>query len=115
MDYIFEEYKQERERQDKKWGPQSWPSLNQVLVNRDGGCTPQRMCEHFEIPSENRAKFLCDHAFETNEGCWPPIVVEELSEVVSAENEEKRRQELIQLGAVVTAWIQDIDKRNGRG
>ena len=109
MENILNEIKTERTRQDEKWGIQHWPSVNQVLIGREGGCTPERMCEHFEIPSEDRAKFLCENAFKNNEGTWSNIVVEELSEVVCAPDETTRRTELVQLAACVVAWIEDID------
>lgn len=112
MATIINDIINERLRQDKKWGVQHWPSLNQILMNREGGCTPERMCEHYEIPSEERAKFLCENAFKTGEGTWTNIIVEELSEAVCSENDELRRKELVQLAACVVAWIEDIDFKN---
>ena len=110
MENIFEEIANERRKQDEKWGEQNHPCLDQTLLNRRGGCTPMRMCEEYEIPSEGRAKKKCDKAFETNKGTYTHIAVEEMSEVVSAFDIHKRREEIIQLAAVCVAWIEKIDR-----
>jgi len=108
---IIEEIKLEREKQDGKWGEQTHPCLDQTLLNREGGCTSERMCENYEIPSETRAKFMCDNSFENGSGTFAHIAVEELSEVISEFDIHKRREELIQLTAVCVAWIESIDRQ----
>ena len=110
MENILEEIRIERTKQDQKWGEQNHPCLDQVLLNRKGGCTPMRMCEEYEIPSEGRAKKKCDIAFKNGTGTYAHIAIEEMSEVVSAFSIEKRREELIQLAAVCVAWIEKIDR-----
>jgi hypothetical protein len=111
MNNIFEEIKIERQKQNDKWGEQNHPCLDLVLLNRVGGCTSERMCENYEIPSENRAKTLCDKAFSVyDNGSFAHIAVEEMSEVISAFDIYKRREELIQLTAVCVAWIEKIDR-----
>ena len=110
MEKIIEEIKTERKNQENKWGEQNHPCLDQLLLNREGGCTPQRMCEEYEIPSEHRAKFLCDNSFKFNRGTYAHIAIEEMSEVVSAFDIHKRRQEIIQLAAVCVAWVEKIDR-----
>ena len=111
MENIFEEIRIEREKQNKKWGEQNHPCLDLVLSNREAGLgTSVRMCEHYEIPSESRAKFLCDNSFEKNQGTYAHIAIEEMSEVVSAFDIYKRREELIQLTAVCVAWLEKIDR-----
>jgi len=97
-------------KQHEKWGVANQPSLDLTLLNRPNSCSPQRMCENYEIPSENRAKFLCELAFKSNTGTWAHIAVEELSEAISEFDAEKRKQELIQLAAVCISWIDSIDR-----
>lgn len=111
MDNIFEEIKQERFEQDAKWRQQNHPCLDTVLLNREGSCTPKRMCEEYEIPSEERAKFLCDNATDKGTLTYAHIALEEFSEVISQFDIEKRREELIQLTAVCVAWIESIDRK----
>ena len=69
-----------------------------------------RMCEEYEIPSETRAKQICETMHDRGEMTWGHIAVEELSEVISAKNDDERRKELIQLAAVTIAWIESIDR-----
>lgn len=111
---VFAEIASERKRQDAKWGVQNHPSVDAVLEGRVGGCSPDRMCEHYEIPSEARAKFMCQNAALHGECTFTHIAVEELSEAVSAENDIDRRVELVQLAAVIVQWIQAIDRRFAR-
>jgi len=111
MENVFEEIREERKRQEEKWGEQNHPSLDQVLLNRDRGCEPERMCEEYEIPTEARAKFLCSLAEERKQQTFARIAVEELCEAVSAESEVRVRAEVVQLAAVCVKWIEAIDRR----
>lgn len=111
---IFEEIIAERDRQEKKWGQQNHPILDQVLLNTDGSCTPERMCEEYEIPTEVRAKSLCEGNFSRGTGTYMHILIEEISEAASClKDTEALRKELIQCAAVVVAMIESLD-RNGR-
>ena len=110
MEEISQEVQQERVAQLKKWGVQNHPCVDQVLVKREGGFTPERMCEHYEIPSESRAKFLCENSVSNNQVTWTHIALEEFSEAVSAKTASERRKELVQLAAVVESWIDCIDR-----
>jgi hypothetical protein len=103
----------ERIAQDAKWGEQNHPDFDQVLLTREGGCTPQRMAEHYEIPTENRGRNLCQMAEDKGELTWAHIAVEELAEAVGTCNEpvERLREELVQTAAVLVAWIEAIDRR----
>ena len=47
MEKILQEIRDERGRQDAKWGQQDRPCLDQTLLTREGGCTPERMCEEY--------------------------------------------------------------------
>ncbi|MFY8187528.1 MAG: hypothetical protein ACOVLC_06155 [Flavobacterium sp.] len=106
MKNIFEEIRIERQKQDEKWGVQNHPCLDLKLMQR----SPDRMCEEYEIPTENRAKQLCEIAFEKQRPTFAHIAAEEFSEVVSAFDIHKRRAELIQLTSVCVAWIEKIDR-----
>ncbi len=108
---IMLEVADERKRQDLKWGEQNHPSVDQVLTDRKGGCTPERMAEEYELPSENRAKQMTDNAMEKGTITFAHIAVEELVEAVCSENDTKRRVELVQLGAVILQWIEAIDRK----
>ena len=126
---IFGRVNQERVRQDAKWGEQNHPDVDRVLTDRGpstyrgathpGGCSPARMAEEYGIPTESRAKANCDGAAEFGHCTWAHIAVEELAEVVHAATLAQQGlgpqsdvdKELIQLAAVVTAWIEARARR----
>lgn len=108
---VLDEILAERRRQDEKWGEQNHPDVDPVLLKRRDGT---RMCEEYEIPSETRAKWLCQEHARRGDISWPHIAVEEMSEAVAAfttKNVAEGRRELVQLVAVVIQWIQAIDRR----
>lgn len=114
---IYDEIQAERHRQDAKWGKPSHPSVDDALMHRPGGCTPQRMAEEYEIPSATRAKFICQNNARWNKSTWTDITVEELAEAVEAATEgdyDNLRVELIQATAVLVQWIEDLDRGGGR-
>lgn len=111
---IFAEILKEIARAQEKHGPHdTTPSLDPVLLNRRGSCSVERMCEHYEIPTELRAKFLCKNATENKELTHAHIVLEEFVEAVACLKDEKAmREELIQLAAMVMNWIVSIDVKH---
>lgn len=110
MENIFDEIRIERAKQEAKWGEQNHPILEPVLIDRDA----TRMCEEYEIPSENRAKSMCEINFSRGTGTWMHILVEEISEVASCgSNTGELRKELIQSASVLVAMIESLD-RNGK-
>lgn len=63
-----------------------------------------------EIPTEARAKFLCQTAEARGTCSFTAIVVEELAEAVAKYRDvEAMRVELVQLAACVVKWIEAID------
>lgn len=68
------------------------------------------MTEEYEIPSEQRAQFLCDLHAGSGNLTYAHIALEEFCEVVSEFDAVKRRNELVQLAAVTVAWIEKIDR-----
>lgn len=110
MDHIFKEIKEERERQDNKWGVQNHPILDPVLIDRYS----QRMCEEYEIPTENRARQLVDFHSMKGDLTYFHILIEEISEIASSGRDYNNlRTEMIQAASVLIAMIESLD-RNGR-
>lgn len=97
---IFDDVAAERKRQDAKWGEQNHLS---VVVDMLG----------YSVDDEVSAKAQCDLATKMGNLTWGHIACEELAEALNAANDTDRRAELVQLAAVVVAWIECID-RNGR-
>lgn len=105
---------EERHKQDLKWDKQDHPDLDPVLTEREGGATPQRFAEQLEIPTAERAKFLCQEAAKKDELNWGAILIEEIAEAIDAaaiEDEELLVKELTQTAAVCIQWIQCINRR----
>jgi hypothetical protein len=106
---VFEQIRDEIKRQDEKWGDQTHiPSVDPYLLSiRD----VVKLAETYEIPTEYRAKMICQLAVKRGEVTWGHIAVEEMAEIIGAMGDEKhRRVELVQLAAVLIQWIHKIDK-----
>lgn len=110
MTDILREVIEERKSQDSKWGEQNWPCLDQTLLNREGGCTEERMCEEYDIPTQTRAKSVVDIKVERGDLTYADIALEEFCEVIGEFDPIKRRAELVQLTAVCIAWLEKIDR-----
>lgn len=110
---IYEEILLERELQDRKWGIQNHPSVHNI-PRRNDNHIPDKLCRYYGIPNQEKAQYDADKAAGNKELTWGHIAVEELSEVISAENEEHRRHELIQLAAVCIAWVESIDRKKSK-
>jgi hypothetical protein len=109
IENIFDEIHQERKRQDEKWGVQNHPILDPLLIEKNA--SPERVCSEYEIPTEDRAKELCEKNFKRKTGTYMHILVEEISEVASCGKDVKAlREELIQTAAVTIAMIQSLDR-----
>lgn len=108
---IYEEILLERRLQDEKWGIQEHPSVSSNIIKGPNSNLPERINRHYGIPSIDKAKYYADEAAKKGDLTWSHIAVEELAEVVGAENEIHRRHELVQLAAVCVAWIESIDRK----
>ncbi len=88
----------EMKRQDKKFGADRiLPSVNK---------------ERFHgLVSEADAKQLCEIAMSKGTETWADIAVEEMAEAVYANSEANRKDELIQLIAVLCQWVKNIERK----
>ncbi len=75
--------------------------------------SPIARCTHLGIPSEQMAKKLYNNAEEGGTLTWAHILVEEVSEVVCADGNSNRLEELIQLAAVCMTWAKCLIDREG--
>ncbi len=74
------------------------------------GPTGEAVCERLEIPSEWTAKARVNEFHRLGVLTWADIALEEFAEAISARNEFDRREELVQLAAVIMQWIECIDR-----
>jgi hypothetical protein len=94
---VLSDFAAERERQLVKWGPQQHPDGTSI--------------GHAEAANHYRA--LADVRAARGALTWLDILLEEVFEAAAETGAEALRAELVQVGAVATAWIEDIDKRRG--
>lgn len=107
---ILTEITNERKRQDAKWGEQNHPILDAGFIARH----PDRIAAFYEIPTERRAKHMCEASADVDQCTWLHILIEEVSEVASCGYRiTDMRKELVQVAAVTVAMIASLD-RNGR-
>lgn len=103
-DNILDDIYVERMAQIDKWGIQHHESYNTELASQ--GLYGEKMCLHYGIPKEVKARLLCQKHANPD---WGHIVIEELSEAISTDNKEDLRKELIQVAACLVAWVEDLD------
>lgn len=105
-------------RQVQKWGEQNHPDCDPVLMGRPGGASPECIAEELEIPTAERAKFICDTLHKRGEDNWSAILVEEVAEAVEAGalgDMAALKKELIQVAAVAVQWLMALERRESRG
>jgi hypothetical protein len=99
----------ERERQDKKWGPdQVHPDVHPSAVDAYDAAMFSM------IPVVQTAKDNCDDDATVGTTNWSTILVEEVSEAVEAAAEKDLEHlyvELVQVASVAAAWARDIKSR----
>jgi hypothetical protein len=89
----------ERQRQLKQWGDQTHPDGTGITGDKERA---------------DSARHLCQSMAERGEVTWRDILWEEIAEAIAESDPEKLREELVQSGAVIAAWILDLDRRAGR-
>jgi hypothetical protein len=105
---VLVEVARERARQDARWGEQNHPLWHESLPD------PVIRASHYGVPTERAAKWLCE--IEAKGGCqtYVSILVEEVAEAVSAQDEAHARAELVQVAAVAVAMCEAIDRRRSK-
>ena len=102
---VLGEVRNERVRQDAKWGEQNHP---------DGTCAGPNGAVIAKQHAD-AARSVCDQMAKIGKLTWAHILTEELMEAYAETDESKLRKELIQTAAVAVSWIEAIDRRiNGR-
>ncbi|MET9729731.1 hypothetical protein ABZZ79_03390 [Streptomyces sp. NPDC006458] len=93
---VFAEIRDERARQDAKFGEQNHPDGTGNKSQQDYAKAARRWCEA---------------AFGSGYGTWADVLAEEVAEANAECDPAKLRAELVQVAAVAAAWIQAIDRR----
>ena len=96
---ILDELFMERERQNCIFGEQNFPLVKKI--------DPKENHLRYGIIDEEHAKFRVDNNQELT---YFNLLIEEVSEAVSAHDYQSMREELIQVGAVVVQMIEALDR-----
>lgn len=97
----------ERARQDEKWGaPHDVPNGTGPTVTFPGGDT------FLELRNEIQA--IVDGASRVGGSRMSWVLLEEVFEALAEDDDDKLREELIQVAAVAAKWVQIIDAREAR-
>jgi len=65
----------------------------------------------YYVGMADEARGDCQAAAEQGDATWSLILLEEVFEALAESDPAKLRTELIQAGAVIAAWIRDLDRR----
>lgn len=97
---------EERKRQLKKWGEQDHPSHkgsgSLVAFWQTGG------------QLANKFRREADAAARRGDLTWLDILLEEVFEAAAEDDVKPLRAELVQVAAVVVAWIENLDRKAKR-
>jgi hypothetical protein len=96
---IVREIADERESQLARWGQQDHPSSASELDRKRA----QKNADHWKQRNDARV--------EAGILTWDGILLEEVWEALAEEDENRRREELIQVAAVAAAEVEAIDRR----
>ena len=94
---VLAEVRDERSRQDARWGQQDHP---------DG------TGQYPEVTAAMAAVLATEHAAEGGYLDWLHILREEVAEAFAETDPAALRGELLQVAAVAVAWIEAIDRRS---
>ncbi len=97
---VLEAVAAERERQEKKWGRQSYP-------------TGARLVKVFDDVQERAAKGACERAAREKKCTWRHILGEEVAEFNNALGDVEAEKELLQVAAVAVSAIEDLRRKRG--
>lgn len=92
---VLDDVAMERYQQDQRWGEQN---------HLDGTISLfKEQADH--------ARRIADRAAEAGTLTWLHILLEEVFEAAAETDEARLREELIQVAAVATGWVECIDRR----
>ena len=119
---VYADIAAERARQVKRWGDVAYPLVGKAARRGFGGVSVEvrRLLLH-AVEAADRgesaasARDFCDREHRSGEGTHASILVEELVEFLEAaaasgQHSDEARKELVQVGAVVVAMIETIDR-----
>lgn len=95
---VTDEIQEELNRQDTRWGEQNHPDGTGISGDKERADESKRNNDFF---------------VSVNQLTWRDILYEEVMEAFAEKDEDRLREELIQVSAVAANWVKAIDRRRG--
>jgi hypothetical protein len=106
--------REERARQDAKWGKQRHPfdRPGSWWVGNSTHQAGERRCDEFGLQAgAGRFQYVCGLHHRRGDGSWWDILMEEVAEAIEASPDPVAcRAELVQVAAVCVAMIEHLDE-----
>lgn len=110
-DMVLQAISEERIIQDAKWGEQNHPDGTGENLTFLWGPASANLDMRTGAELAAHFKAACDGQFDVNAGNWRGILLEEVFEALAESDPVKLRTELLQVAAVVVAWVEAIHRR----
>lgn len=108
---VLNTVRRERHDQDRKWGEQNHPDLPTFTTPMWDTGVPYDPIAEYESEAYTW-KHINEGRVEKGKLAWDGILLEEVYEALAeCGDDEKLREELVQVAAVAVAWIEAIDRR----
>lgn len=107
MNKVLKEVAEERGRQDARWGEQNHHDGTGPLTLFLGARVPE---EHTYADIRERATEMTDWRTKSGMVSYADILLEEVFEAMAESDQDRLREELVQVAAVTVAWIEKIDR-----
>lgn len=104
---ILEKIYKEVEAQHEKWGRQNHPFITRTERVE---LTSDQVCKRYCIPTETQARDSVETQAKAGELTFADILLEEVSEAISAKSVTDTITELIQVAAVCVSAIDSIQR-----
>jgi NTP pyrophosphatase (non-canonical NTP hydrolase) len=108
---VLTEVLKEVQRQHTLWGEQNHPMVTPGVRGNS-----RLAAEEYEMPTAERAQYLCGILGAHNQLTYMHILLEEVAEFLEAaalDDPEHARGELVQVAAVAVSMIEAIDRKKG--
>ena len=116
IDWVIEDVRSERKRQDEKWGepkrqPDGTGSQRHPAIAMAIGHDWESL-NYGEL--EREAKYTIDWHAQNAQVTFADILLEEVFEALATDTPEDLREELIQVAAVAVKWVEVLDRERNR-
>lgn len=111
---ILDMVRDERAKQDVKWGTQDHPDFAPNTEDRTRGLYAE-LADEWKAGNDRLVADQSSKGVPSDRNCaWDGILMEEVLEALGEADEDKKIVELVQVAAVCVAWIEAIERRGAK-